>query len=75
MLQQTQVNTVIPFYNFHENFPDIAAPQTQPKMRCSTSDGFGLLRQSRNLHRCATGLRSAWGRFPTNLAELGTARH
>jgi A/G-specific adenine glycosylase len=55
MLQQTQVQTVIPYYNkFMERFPDIAA------LACSDQDevlshwsGLGYYARGRNLHKAA----------------------
>ena len=73
MLQQTQVNTVIPFYErFMDQFPDIAA------LANATEDavlhlwtGLGYYARARNLHRCAKQICDMHGgAFPTNLAEL-----
>ena len=73
MLQQTQVNTVIPFYErFMDQFPDIAA------LANATEDavlhlwtGLGYYARARNLHRCAKQVCDMHGgAFPTNLAEL-----
>ena len=73
MLQQTQVNTVIPFYErFMYQFPDIAA------LANATEDtvlhlwtGLGYYARARNLHRCAKQVCEVHGgTFPTNLAEL-----
>ena len=73
MLQQTQVNTVIPFYErFMDEFPDIAA------LASAAGDavlhlwtGLGYYARARNLHRCAKQVCNMYGgAFPTNLSEL-----
>ncbi|MPT39839.1 MAG: A/G-specific adenine glycosylase, partial [Achromobacter sp.] len=67
MLQQTQVATVIPYYErFLERFPDVAALAA-----ASQEDvmpywaGLGYYARARNLHRCAVQIAQDWnGRFP-----------
>jgi A/G-specific adenine glycosylase len=76
MLQQTQVSTVLGYYErFLERFPDVAALAA-----ASIDDvfamwsGLGYYSRARNLHRCAQAVVSEHGgQFPhsaTQLAEL-----
>ena len=73
MLQQTQVATVIPYYNrFMERFPDV----------CSLADaplddvlhlwaGLGYYARARNLHRAAVRIRDVYGgRFPERFEDI-----
>ena len=73
MLQQTQVSTVIPFYErFMSQLPDVAA------LANATEDtvlhlwtGLGYYARARNLHRCAKQVcETHKGVFPTHLAGL-----
>jgi A/G-specific adenine glycosylase len=71
MLQQTQVTTVIPYFNaFVEKFPTIEslaqAPIDQVLHRWS---GLGYYARARNLHKTAQ-LIVEQGRFPDTLDEL-----
>jgi len=71
MLQQTQVATVIPYFNaFVENFPTIEclaqAPIDEVLHRWS---GLGYYARARNLHKTAQ-LIVELGRFPDTLDEL-----
>jgi len=71
MLQQTQVTTVIPYFNaFIEQFPTIErlakAPLDQVLHQWS---GLGYYARGRNLHKAAQ-LIVAQGYFPENLDEL-----
>ncbi|SAI67801.1 A/G-specific adenine glycosylase [Bordetella ansorpii] len=75
MLQQTQVATVIPYYErFLERFPDVAA------LAAATQDevmpywaGLGYYARARNLHRCAQQVVADWGgRFPPTAAQIAT---
>ena len=76
MLQQTQVATVIPYYQrFLERFPDVTA-----LARVSLEEvlplwaGLGYYARARNLHRCAQTLvadhAGVFPRDPAQLAEL-----
>jgi A/G-specific adenine glycosylase len=73
MLQQTQVNTVIPYYNrFLERFPDIAAlaaaSQDEVLHRWT---GLGYYARGRNLHKAAQIiLQQHAGTFPTDLDSV-----
>lgn len=76
MLQQTQVSTVLGYYDrFLQRFPDVAALAA-----ASIDDvfalwsGLGYYSRARNLHRCAQAVvekhRGAFPRTSTELAEL-----
>jgi len=73
MLQQTQVSTVLGYYErFVQRFPDVAA-----LAGASLDDvyalwsGLGYYSRARNLHRCAqTVVLAHAGRFPGSSAEL-----
>jgi A/G-specific adenine glycosylase len=73
MLQQTQVATVIPFYErFMQRFPDIRA-----LARAALDDvlahwsGLGYYSRARNLHRAACIVSERYGgRFPSALPEV-----
>jgi A/G-specific adenine glycosylase len=73
MLQQTQVATVIPYFErFMERFPDVAA------LAAATEDevmhlwtGLGYYARARNLRACAQALVSRHGgEFPRELADV-----
>ncbi len=69
MLQQTQVATVIPYYQrFLERFPDVATLAAAPLddvLRLWS--GLGYYSRARNLHRAAQAVMSQHeGRFPQN---------
>ena len=73
MLQQTQVATVLAYYErFMQRFPDVAA------LAAATLDdvlalwsGLGYYSRARNLHRCAQVVaQQHGGRFPASSAEL-----
>lgn len=73
MLQQTQVATVIPYYQrFLERFPqlaDLAAAPQADVMACWS--GLGYYARGRNLHRAAQVVMSRHGgRFPQEVAEI-----
>src|SRR5260370_22171338 len=61
MLQQTQVSTVIPFFErFLQAFPSVrhlAAADEREVLRLW--EGLGYYRRARNLHRAARGLMAA----------------
>ncbi|HEY7377710.1 MAG TPA: A/G-specific adenine glycosylase [Steroidobacteraceae bacterium] len=73
MLQQTQVSTVMPYYQaFMRRFPDIfalaAAPIDEVLHQWS---GLGYYARGRNLHRAARMLVERFGgEFPRTLAEV-----
>ena len=73
MLQQTQVSTVVPYYQrFRERFPDIAslALASEDEVLRLWS-GLGYYSRARNLHRAAQLVveRHA-GKFPEGLADI-----
>ena len=73
MLQQTQVATVIPFYErFMSALPtvaDLAAAPEDQVLHLWT--GLGYYARARNLHRCAQRVYAEHGgRFPSDLAGL-----
>jgi len=75
MLQQTQVATVIPYYErFLAQFPtvaDLAAADEEAVMALWA--GLGYYTRARNLHACARRIVSDWGgRFPPTAAEIET---
>jgi A/G-specific adenine glycosylase len=71
MLQQTQVATVIPYFNaFIEKFPDIADLANAPVDEVlHLWSGLGYYARARNLHKTAQ-LIAEQGRFPDTLDEL-----
>ena len=73
MLQQTQVATVIPYYQrFMERFPsvaDLAKADIDQVLHLWT--GLGYYARARNLHKAAITLMTKHqGRFPTSVEEL-----
>jgi A/G-specific adenine glycosylase len=73
MLQQTQVTTVIPYYErFMAAFPDVRALADAPLDRVLEHwAGLGYYARARNLHRAATIVRDDYGgRFPEDLDAL-----
>ncbi len=75
MLQQTQVATVIPYYErFIARFPDVAALAQAPiddVLHLWT--GLGYYARGRNLHRAAVRILSEFrGEFPKSFAALVT---
>ncbi len=77
MLQQTQVATVIPYYQrFMESFPDVfaLAEATQDQV-LSHWAGLGYYARGRNLHHCAqTVVDEYQGEFPNTVDELITLK-
>jgi A/G-specific adenine glycosylase len=75
MLQQTQVATVIPYYErFLERFPTVTdlarAPQEQVMELWA---GLGYYSRARNLHACAQRILAEWdGRFPPHAEQIET---
>ncbi|MBT0960096.1 A/G-specific adenine glycosylase [Denitromonas sp. IR12] len=75
MLQQTQVDTVIPYYaRFLAAFPDLAALAAAPmEAVMALWSGLGYYARARNLHACArTIMAEHGGRFPATAAEIAT---
>ncbi len=72
MLQQTQVETVIPYYQrFMARFPDLAA------LAAASIDevlglwsGLGYYARGRNLHRAALEMAAQGGRFPVDFPAI-----
>ena len=75
MLQQTQVQTVIPFFKrFMDSFPDIAAlAAAEQDEVLSRWSGLGYYARARNLHKAAQTLRDEYdGRFPELIDDVLT---
>jgi len=75
MLQQTQVATVIPYYErFVARLPDVAALAAAPEDEVlALWSGLGYYSRARNLHRCARLVVSQHGgSFPRDPAALAT---
>jgi len=73
MLQQTQVATVIPYYqNFMQRFPDIAALATVSQDEALRYwAGLGYYSRARNLHKAAAIIvESHQGEFPVSYDEV-----
>lgn len=73
MLQQTQVDTVIPFFDrFVAAFPDLRALAAAPLDKVlKLWEGLGYYARSRNLHKAAKAIVSEKnGRFPDTHNEL-----
>jgi A/G-specific adenine glycosylase len=76
MLQQTQVETVVPYYRrFLDRFPDVASLAAAPlEDVLALWSGLGYYARARNLHRCAVEVATRHGgefpREPARLAEL-----
>lgn len=76
MLQQTQVATVIPYYNrFRARFPDVFSLAAAPADAVMSHwSGLGYYSRARNLHRCAQRVVAEYGgAFPADpvlLAKL-----
>lgn len=73
MLQQTQVATVLPFYQrFLERFPDVGSlAQASLDEVLALWSGLGYYSRARHLHRCAQAVMSDWGgRFPATAVQL-----
>jgi A/G-specific adenine glycosylase len=73
MLQQTQVNTVIPYFNrFMQKFPqvhDLANAKLDEVLHCWT--GLGYYARARNLHRSAQRVVEQFGgEFPADITQL-----
>ena len=75
MLQQTQVATVIPYYEkFLATFPTVAALAAAPAEQVMALwAGLGYYTRARNLHACAKQIVTDWGgRFPPTAATIAT---
>lgn len=73
MLQQTQVNTVIPYYlNFLDIFPDLnALAQADLQSVLKIWEGLGYYSRARNLHRAAQKCMAEFdGRVPDDLKSF-----
>ncbi len=73
MLQQTQVATVIPYYQrFLQRFPEVAALAAAPVEEVMALwAGLGYCTRARNLHRCAQAVvERHGGRFPSDVEQL-----
>lgn len=73
MLQQTQVATVIPYYErFLQSFPDVATLAAAPSNAVMSHwSGLGYYTRARNLHQCAQRVMTEHGgRFPNSPAQL-----
>jgi A/G-specific adenine glycosylase len=73
MLQQTQVSTVIPYFErFCARFPDVTALAAAPLADVlSLWSGLGYYARARNLHACAKKLvEHCGGRFPSDAQSL-----
>ncbi|MHB8139434.1 MAG: A/G-specific adenine glycosylase [Smithellaceae bacterium] len=75
MLQQTQVNTVIPYYQrFIKSFPDVrrlAAAPLQDVLKAW--ENMGYYSRARNIHAASRMIVSQWGgRIPDKLEEIKT---
>src|SRR3990167_2501773 len=73
MLQQTQVATVIPYFEkFMQRFPDIFALATAHEDEVlHLWAGLGYYSRARNLHRAAKYVVETYeGHFPDNLTDL-----
>ena len=75
MLQQTQIATVIPFYQrFLEAFPTVSHLAQAPLERVlELWSGLGYYRRARHLHQAAQALAQQFdGKFPEDYASLRT---
>ena len=75
MLQQTQVSTVLGYYDrFLARFPDVAAlAAAHPDEVLALWAGLGYYSRARNLHQCAQAVvQQHGGEFPRTAAVLAT---
>lgn len=77
MLQQTQISTVIPYYErWLTRFPtvqDLAAASLDEVLKLW--EGLGYYSRARNMHAAAQTIVNEWnGRFPPNAAQLQTLK-
>jgi A/G-specific adenine glycosylase len=74
MLQQTRVQTVLPYYTrFLKRFPDPAALAAASEEDVLAHwAGLGYYRRARNLRKAAIKIADQWrGRFPETLEDIG----
>jgi A/G-specific adenine glycosylase len=75
MLQQTQVTTVLDYYDkFLKNFPTVADLAAAPQDKVmGLWSGLGYYSRARNLHKCAQDVMTRFGgQFPKTAEELVT---
>ena len=75
MLQQTQVSTVLGYYQrFLDAFPDVASLAAAPQDAVlALWSGLGYYSRARNLHKCAQAVMELWGgEFPRTAEELAS---
>ena len=73
MLQQTQVETVIPYYlRFLTKFPSVKAlAEARPDEVLKLWENLGYYSRARNLHAAAKEIVARWrGRLPQNMKDL-----
>ena len=73
MLQQTQVTTVIPYYDrFMERFPDvISLANAAPDEVMHYWSGLGYYARARNMHKAAQSIRDVYGgQFPESFDQV-----
>ena len=72
MLQQTQVETVLPYYErFVARFPDVEALAAAPVDEVLAAwSGLGYYRRARQMHAAARQVTAAGGRFPETAEGL-----
>lgn len=73
MLQQTQVSTVIPYFErFMQSFPDISSlAKAHEDDVLSHWSGLGYYARARNLHKCAKEIHTRFnGEFPDDIATV-----
>lgn len=73
MLQQTQVDTVIPYYQrWMKRFPNLGSLASAPLSRVLKAwEGLGYYARARNLHRAARIIaKKREGKFPASAEEL-----
>ena len=73
MLQQTQVNTVIPYFlKFMDSFPDVnSLANADQDYVLKHWSGLGYYARARNLHKAAQTIRDEYsGRFPENIDDV-----
>jgi A/G-specific adenine glycosylase len=73
MLQQTQVNTVIPYYErWLQQFPDVQTLAAAPSRRVLKAwEGLGYYSRARNIHAAAKLIiKKHNGQFPREFAEV-----
>jgi A/G-specific adenine glycosylase len=75
MLQQTQVNTVIPYYQrFIKSFPDVRTLAAAPLQDVLKAwENMGYYSRARNIHAASHIIVNQWdGRIPDKLEEIKT---